>query len=102
MRKFFPALVILIFTTAQSKAQSGAPVIKEADGFTVIPHVAMPPDKKRIYKAIYDATKAAKTPSDIIPAINNSGAILNDFGVSNVPLQNAKFVVVFHGAAIFG
>lgn len=99
MRKLF-VLLISIFTTCQCEAQSNAPVIKEADGFVIIPKVAMPPDKKRTYRAIFDATKAAKESSEIVPAINNSGALLNDFGVSGVPLQNAKFVLVFHGAAI--
>jgi intracellular sulfur oxidation DsrE/DsrF family protein len=105
MRKstsFFLLPAMFLFATLKTSAQSSAPVIKEADGFTAIPNVAMPPDKKRIYRAIYDATKAAKNPSEIIPGLNNSRAVLNDFGVCGVPLKNAKFVIVFHGAAING
>jgi len=97
--------VILFFTAHFAAAQNtsdNAPVIKEADGFVIIPKVAMPPDKKRTYRAIYDATKAPKQPAEIIPALNMAGSELNGFAVSRVPLQNAKFIVVFHGAAIFG
>lgn len=98
-------LPVILFTASFSSAQnssSGSPVIKEADGFVIIPNMAMPPDKNHIYKAIFDATKAAKTPSEIIPAINMAGSELNGFKVSGVPLKNAKFVLVFHGAAING
>jgi Uncharacterized conserved protein len=102
-RKYlFLLTVILFFTTSHTTAQSGTPVIKEADGFTIIPNVAIPPDKKRIYRAIYDATKAAKEPSEIIPALNMAGSELNGLAVSKIPLANAKFVIVFHGAAING
>ncbi|MDB5199787.1 MAG: sulfur reduction protein DsrE [Chitinophagaceae bacterium] len=97
---FLPA--IFLFITLHATAQSDAAVIKEADGFTVIPNVAMPPDKKHVYRAIYDATKAAKQPSDLIPALNMAGSELNGLAVSNIPLTNAKFVIVFHGAAING
>ena len=98
----FLLTVILSFTSLHATAQSGAPIIKEADGFTVIPHVAIPPDKKRIYKAVFDATKAPKDPKEIIPALNMAGSELNGLAVSNIPLSNAKFVIVFHGAALNG
>jgi intracellular sulfur oxidation DsrE/DsrF family protein len=102
---FFFLSAILCCNSSNLSAQNantGSPVIKEADPFTVIPHVAMPPDKKRIYKAIYDATKAAKEPTQLIPALNMAGSELNGLAVSEIPLSNAKFVIVFHGAAIFG
>ncbi|MDB5223798.1 MAG: sulfur reduction protein DsrE [Chitinophagaceae bacterium] len=105
MRKstyLFLLSAISLFTTSQATAQSGAPVIKEADGFTVIPHVAVPPDKKHVYRAVYDATKAAKQPAELIPALNMAGSELNALAVSNIPLTNAKFILVFHGAAING
>ena len=103
--RIFLVPVILLFTAHIASAQNSsanAPVIKEADGFVMIPKVAMPPDKKRIYRAIYDATKVPKQSSEIIPALNMAGSELNGFAVSGVPLQNAKFVIVFHGAAING
>ena len=34
--------------------------IPAAHGYTIIPGAKLPPDKNRTYRAIYDATKAAK------------------------------------------
>jgi intracellular sulfur oxidation DsrE/DsrF family protein len=93
-------LAFLLFYGTSSAQTNSSPVVAEADGFTIIPNAKFPPDKKRIYKAIYDATKAAKEASSIIPAINAAGSIFNDLAVSKIALSNAKFVIVFHGAAI--
>ena len=79
-----------------------APVIPEADGYVVIPSVAKAPEKKRIYRAIFDATQGADTPAQLLPALNMAGSELNALGAAGVPLRNAKFVVVFHGAALDG
>jgi len=79
-----------------------SPVVAEADGFAIIPNAAFPPDKKRIYRAVYDSTKFAKDPSILVPALNNAGSELNTLAVSGVPLANAKFAVVFHGASVDG
>ncbi|HEY6063495.1 MAG TPA: DsrE family protein [Chitinophagaceae bacterium] len=93
--------VVFLFGALSSSAQvNNAPAIPEADGYTIIPGAKMPPDKKRIYRAIYDATKAAKENSQIVPAINMAGSELNALAVCGIPFSNAKFVVVFHGAAI--
>jgi len=94
---------ILLFSVLSSSAQvNHAPVIPEADGYTIIPGAKLAPDQKRIYRAIYDATKPAKESSQILPALNMAGSELNALAVCNIPLTNAKFVVVFHGAAIYG
>src|SRR3954471_22734246 len=79
-----------------------ASVIPEADGYVAIPNVAIPPDKKRTYRAIYDATRFPKEPAQLVPALNMAGSELNAFDASGVPPANAKFVIVFHGAAING
>jgi intracellular sulfur oxidation DsrE/DsrF family protein len=79
-----------------------SPVVAEADGFAIIPNAAFPPDKKRVYRAVYDSTKFAKDPSILVPALNNAGSELNTLFVSGVPLANAKFTVVFHGASVDG
>jgi intracellular sulfur oxidation DsrE/DsrF family protein len=94
---------ILMLTICSIHAQSNnAPVIPQADGFIVIPNAKIPPDKSRIYRAIFDATKASKDSSQIIPALNMAGSELNALAVSNIPLSHAKFVIVFHGAALDG
>jgi intracellular sulfur oxidation DsrE/DsrF family protein len=79
-----------------------APVIPEADGYVAIPNAAVPPLKKRVYRAVFDATRAAEKPAELVPALNMAGSELNALGVVGVPLQNAKFAIVFHGAAIDG
>lgn len=77
-----------------------APVIPEADGYVVIPNAAVSPGPKTTFRAIFDATRSADKPTQIAPALNMVGSELNAFGVCEMPLQNAKFAVVFHGPAI--
>mgnify|MGYP001369082134 CR=1 FL=1 len=84
-----------------SKWQSGLNR-SEADAYVSIPNAAVPPDKKRIYRAVYDATRAAKDPAQLVPALNMAGSELSAFAATGVPLRNAKFCVVFHGPAING
>jgi len=98
--------IVMLFVCFQSitclAQQNASPVIPEADGFFVIKNAKLQPDKTKIYKAIYDATKAASAPTAIIPALNMSGSELNALAVCHIPISHAKFVVVFHGAALFG
>lgn len=92
---------LLIGLNAYSQKNS-TPVIPEADGFVIIKSATLQPDKNKTYKAIYDATRAARDSSKILPALNNAGAVLNDLGVCGIPLNHARFVVVFHGASVDG
>jgi intracellular sulfur oxidation DsrE/DsrF family protein len=103
MRTLFCFLFVMFLLCDSSSAQvNSAPAIPEADGYTVIPGAKLAPDKKRTYRAIYDATKAAKENSQLVPALNMAGSELNALAVCGIPLSNAKFIVVFHGAAING
>src|SRR5882724_11759639 len=103
MKILFCFQLVTFLISATSTAQvNNAPAIPEADGYTVIPDAKINPDKKRIYRAIYDATKAAKDASQLVPALNMAGSELNALAVCSIPLAHAKFVVVFHGAAING
>jgi intracellular sulfur oxidation DsrE/DsrF family protein len=79
-----------------------SPVIPEADGYVVIPGAAVSPDKSHTYRAIYDATRAAEAPGQLVPALNMAGSELNALAVAGVPASNAKFAIVFHGAALDG
>lgn len=95
--------IIFLFQLFNCSAQSNSsPVIPQADGFIVIPNAKIPPDKNHIYRAVYDATKASKDSSQILPALNMAGSELNALGVSKIPLSHAKFIIVFHGAALNG
>lgn len=98
-------LTIFYFISLQCSAQSGnsnAPVIPEADGYIAIPNTKLAPDKNRTYRAVYDATRASKDSAQLVPAINMAGSELNALGVCGIALTHAKFVIVFHGAAING
>jgi intracellular sulfur oxidation DsrE/DsrF family protein len=79
-----------------------APVIPQADGYVEIPNAVEMPQKAHVYRAIFDATRAAENPSQLVPALNMAGSELNVLGATGVPVTNAKFVVVFHGPALDG
>jgi intracellular sulfur oxidation DsrE/DsrF family protein len=100
--RFVITFFLLVMFSFMSAAQSAAPVIPQADGFTIIANAKVAPDKNHLYKAIYDATYFAKDSSLLIPAINMAGSELNALAVSKIPLTHAKFVVIFHGAAVDG
>jgi intracellular sulfur oxidation DsrE/DsrF family protein len=102
------ALLLLVAGTAcrapapteAHKPVANAPVIPEADGYVAIEGAALPPRESVTYRAVFDATRAADQPSQILPAFNMAGSELNALGASGVPLTNAKFVIVVHGAAV--
>jgi intracellular sulfur oxidation DsrE/DsrF family protein len=97
------ALVLLIAIDSHASPRwpaAVAPVVKGTSGFVVIPHAAWPPSAKHVYRAVFDATQAASRPEDVSPAIDNAGSELNALGASQVPLANAKFVMVFHGDGV--
>ena len=96
------ATTLLAIQVAAQWPKPVAAVIPEADGYVAIPNAAIPPDRKRTYRAIYDATRFPKEPAQLVPALNMAGSELNAFEASGVPLANAKFAIVFHGSAING
>jgi intracellular sulfur oxidation DsrE/DsrF family protein len=67
-----------------------------------IPNVAVPPESSTVYRAIFDATRGAADPRELVPAVNLAGSELNALAACHVPLANAKFAIVFHGTAIAG
>ena len=62
----------------------------------------LPPTSESQYRAIFDATHPADKPTQLVPALNMAGSELNALAVAKVPQTQAKFVVVFHGAAVDG
>lgn len=101
----FTVLVVATTAASQSSVQWGAPAapaIPEARGYVSIPSAAVAPDKKRTYRAIYNATLAPRDPSQLVPALNMAGGALNAFAATGVPLRNAKLAIIFHGPAITG
>jgi intracellular sulfur oxidation DsrE/DsrF family protein len=89
-------------STCIAQTKNLSPIIPEADGFVIIKNAKIQPDKKKVYKAIFDATKFSNDSSKILPTLNNAGSELNALGVCGIPINHAKFIIVFHGAAING
>jgi len=96
------ALGVLAATVSHAGrwAAPRSPVIPGASGYVVIPGVAVPPRPARVYRAIFEATRAADRPGQLAPAIDNAASELNAFGVAGVPAANVKLVLVFHGPAM--
>ena len=114
MKKEFPILshqvtvrTLLLLLTAISPALAQwpaptAPAVPAADGYAMVPGVAMPPGHATTYRAIFDATHAADKPSQLVPALNMAGSELNALAAAHIPLDKAQFVIVFHGPAADG
>jgi intracellular sulfur oxidation DsrE/DsrF family protein len=99
---FIAILCFLASIKTIAQVHNQMSIIPDADGFVIIKDARMQPEKNRIYKAIYDATKFALDSSQILPALNMAGSELNALGVCHISIHHAKFVIVFHGAAING
>jgi intracellular sulfur oxidation DsrE/DsrF family protein len=100
----FTVAIALLAVAARSAPWGPAksPAVPEADGYVEIPNAAVPPAKGRVYKAVFDANRAADKPSQLLPAVNNLGSELNAFAAAGLPKSAAKFVLVFHGPAMDG
>ena len=99
------SLIILFAMVSISMAEwpsPKSPAVPEADGYVAIPNVALPPAKEITYRAIFDATRSADKPAELLPALNMAGSELNALAAANLPLSNAKFAIVFHGPAVDG
>ena len=97
--------IILISTITMAAGQwppPKAPAVPGADCYVEIPNATLAPTKKSTYRAIFDATRPADKPTELVPALNMAGSELNALAAANVPMANAKFVVVFHGPAVDG
>src|SRR5882762_8608698 len=97
--------IILISTITLAVAQwppPKTPAVSGADGYVEIPNAALAPTQTSNYRAIFDATRPADKPAQLVPALNMAGSELNALAAENVPLSNSKFAVVFHGPAVDG
>jgi intracellular sulfur oxidation DsrE/DsrF family protein len=97
--------IIFAATLCTAAAQWPNPksaTVPQADGYVVIPNAALSPGKAERYKAIFDATRAAEEPTQLLPALNMAGSELNALKAVNAPVSNAEFVIVFHGPAVGG
>ena len=102
MKTFIILIATAGIVAAQQWPAPKSPAIPQADGYVAIPNVALAPTKESKYQAVWDATRAADKPTQLLPALNMAGSELNALAAANVPLQNAKFAIVFHGPAVDG
>ena len=79
-----------------------APAVPDADGYVTIPKAALSPSNATKYQAVFDATRPASKPTELVPVINMAASELNALAAVHAPLSNAKFVIVFHGSAVDG
>jgi intracellular sulfur oxidation DsrE/DsrF family protein len=100
--KTFIILISTITLAAAPWPPPKAPAVSGADGYVEIPNATLAPTKSSTYRAIFDATRPADKPTELLPALNMAGSELNALATANVPLANAKFAVVFHGPAVDG
>src|SRR5262245_43732210 len=76
------------------------PAIQGVDGYVRIPNAAVMPRGSHVYRAVYDATRSADRPSQVVPALNLAGSELNVLVGAGLTQKNARFAVVFHGDAL--
>jgi intracellular sulfur oxidation DsrE/DsrF family protein len=93
--------VAAIVATAAAQSEQ-RPVIKEARGYWPLPNAAVQPDKTREFKVIFDATRAGTKPEDVVPAVEDAAALLNQLGGTGIPAPQRKIAVIFHGPAVGG
>ena len=101
MKAILLFLVIIAVASAQSSSPKSA-AVPAADGYVEIAKAVHAPTKDTKYRAIFDATRLAEKPTQLVPALNMAGSELNALAAVNAPLTNAKFAVVFHGPAVDG
>ena len=95
----FTAFVLSVTAASQSEQR---PVIKEARGYWPLPKAAVQPDKTRDFKVIFDSTRAAAKPEEVIPAVGEAAALVNALAATGVPAARRKMTIVFRGAAVDG
>ncbi|MGH9524676.1 MAG: DsrE family protein [Terriglobales bacterium] len=105
MRRAVLVGVLAVFATLAAAQQPAAnsgwqyPLIKGAGGAVPLPNAAVQPDKTKQYKVLFDITKGADDPKDILPGIDHAARLLNVLTMSGVPMKNIHMTLVFHGPA---
>ena len=79
-----------------------APTIPGALPYVAIPGAAAAPDKSRVYKVIFDVTRAAGTPDQPVEGVLFAATDLSALRGQGVPAQNTRFALIFHGPSVSG
>jgi intracellular sulfur oxidation DsrE/DsrF family protein len=73
------------------------PVIKDYGRAWPLPQAAVQPQKERTHKVLFDLSKPAPNPNEILPGLAHASRMLNVFASLGVPPKYLKVVAVFHG-----
>ena len=93
------AFVITMGTAAAQTPQAMYPVIKNYGPAFPLPQAAEQPRQTQDVRAIFDITKAAKTPDKVLPGLDHVARYLNLYATAGVSPNNMHLVVVLHGKA---
>jgi intracellular sulfur oxidation DsrE/DsrF family protein len=75
------------------------PVIQGYGKVHPMPEAAVQPSPDREYKILFDVTKAARTPDQVNPGLEDIALLINLFALAKVPPKKLKIVGVLHGPA---
>jgi DsrE/DsrF-like family. len=64
-----------------------------------LPNAGVQPSKIVVYKAVFNLTKAAKSPTDVNDGLAQVARAVNVFASAGVPPDRLRFVVIVHGPA---
>ena len=64
-----------------------------------MPEAAVQPSPNREYKILFDVTKAARTPDQVDPGLEDIARLINLFALAKAPPEKLKIVAVLHGPA---
>lgn len=101
MAKLVAAALAAAIMSGVSSAQEHFPLITGAGGTFSLPHAAVQADPAREYKAIFQATRPADRPGDVIPALDDAAALMNGLALGGVPAGHRHITVVLYGAAAY-
>lgn len=74
--------------------------IPEAGGYWPIANAVVTPDKTRDFKVIFDATRPAVKPDDVLPAVARAAGLVNALGALGLPTAHRKIAIVVHDDAL--
>jgi len=75
------------------------PAIEGYGGIKPLPDAANQPSTDARHKAVFDVTKAAKSPDQPNPGLEHVARAVNVFASAGVPTDKLDFVAVVHGPA---
>ncbi len=93
-------LLSLLAAPALFAAEPGAPLIPGALPYHALPGAAATPDRTRVYKVIFDVTRASPSPDKPVDGVLFAATDLSALRGQGVPEPNTRFALIFHGPAV--